>query len=122
MVGTVRRVLALCLASLAVMLPWPVLGILLLQSQFDRSSEAVLLLGGVTMFPLMTLALFGNPSEETLIGIVAAVWLVAAIVPTPLFRARLVSWWRIGGLLGAQSLFAFAQAAMGALLIVGKGI
>lgn len=122
MVGTVPRLLLLFLASLAVMLPWPSLGIWLLGGQCDRPSEAFMFLGGVTLFPLMILAIFGNPSEELLLAIVAAVWLVAAFVPPVLLRARLVSWWRVGWLLGAQALFAFAQAAMAALLIIGKSV
>ncbi|MFM7051069.1 MAG: hypothetical protein ACKOYN_02915, partial [Planctomycetota bacterium] len=98
------------------------LGILLLAGQFDRPSEAFMFLGGVTLFPLMILAIFGSPSESLLIAIVAVIWLVAAFVPTVLSRARLVSWSRVGWLLGAQALFALAQAAMAALLIIGKSV
>jgi hypothetical protein len=92
-------------ASLLVMTPWPLLGLLGLHAHFDRATEWFVLLGGVTMFPLPLVALFASPSEE-----------VTALVVT------LVSWRRVGGLLGAQSLFALPQAVMGALLVLGKDV
>ena len=121
-VGTPRRLLALCLGSLVVMAPWPLLGILLTQSLFDRDSEAFMLFGGITLFPLMVLALFGSPSEEVLIAVLMLVWIAVALLPGVLFRRRLRSRAAIGVLLGAQSVFALLQAAMGALLVVGKSV
>ena len=121
-IGTPMRTLALCIGSIAVMLPWPLLGILLLQSLFDRPSEAFFFFGGITLFPLMILALFGSPSEEVLITIFMLVWLGAAVVPDLWLRRRLRSWMAIGVLLGVQSAFSLAQALMGALLLVGKSV
>lgn len=121
-VGTPLRALALILGSLAVMVPWPLLGILLMQSSFDKETEAFMSFGGITLFPLMILALFASPSEEVLIVLIMLVWLAAAVVPGLWLRRRLRSWWSIGALLGAQSAFSLAQAVMGALLIVGKNI
>jgi len=121
MVGSGPRTLALCAASIAVMAPWPLLGIALLHPQLDRASEAFMFLGGVTMFPLLILMLFGPP-EEAIIAIVSLVWLAAALLPDILLRSRLTSWEGVAGLLGAQSLFALAQAAMAALLVIGKSI
>lgn len=121
-VGTPARTLALCLGSIAVMAPWPVLGILLVRSLFDRDSEAFLLFGGVTMFPLMILALFGSVAEEVFIVAMMVVWLAAAAVPDLWLRRRLRTWTAVGVLLGVQSAFSLAQAAMGALLIVGKNV
>jgi len=121
-VGGPLRPLALCVASLAVMAPWPLLGMLLLHAQFDRPSEAFMFLGGITLFPLMILALLGNPSEEVLIVLVSLVWLAAALLPDFWLRKRLVSWGAVGGLLAAQSAFALAQALMGAMLIIGKSV
>jgi hypothetical protein len=121
-IGSASRVLSLCLASLAVMAPWPLLGIALLHSQFDRGSEAFMFFGGITLFPLMILALFGAASEEVLISILVGVWIAAAMVPDLWFRRRLRSWTAIGVLLGIQSAFSLAQAFMGALLIVGKSV
>lgn len=121
-IGTPMRALALCIGSIAVMLPWPLLGILLMQSLFDNSSEAFFFFGGITLFPLMILALFGSPSEEVLITLFMLVWLAAAVVPNLWLRRRLRSWMAIGVLLGLQSAFSLAQALMGALLIVGKSV
>jgi len=104
------------------MLPWPLLGILLMQSLFDKASEAFFFFGGITLFPLMILALFGSPSEEVLITLFMLVWLAAAAVPDLWLRRRLKSWMAIGVLLGVQSAFSLAQALMGALLIVGKSV
>lgn len=121
-IGTPWRTLALCLASLAVMAPWPLLGILLLRSSFDEALEAFLLFGGITLFPLMILALFGLTSEHLLIVLVMLAWFAAAVMPGLLLRRRLTSWWAIGGLLAGQAAFSFAQAVMGALLIAGKSV
>ena len=104
------------------MTPWPLLGILLMQSLFDKASEAFFFFGGITMFPLMILALFGSPSEEVLISLFMLVWVAAAVVPDVWLRRRLRSWTAVGVLLAVQSAFSLAQAAMGALLIVGKSI
>lgn len=122
MVGTPWRTLAMCLGSLAFMAPWPLLGILLVHPYFDRASEAFMLFGGITLFPLMILALFGSVSEEVLIALLLLVWLAAAVIPNLWLRRHLTSWSTIGGLLGAQTAFALAQAAMGVLLILGKNV
>ena len=79
-------------------------------------------LGGVTMFPLMILLLSGVPPEEAIMAIVTLAWLAAALLPDVLLRSRLTSWGAVAGLLGAQSLFALAQAAMAALLVIGKSV
>lgn len=122
MVGNPWRILSLCLGSFAVMAPWPLLGILLLRSSFDTPSEAFLLFGGITMFPSMILALFGSVREEVLIALFMVVWMAAAVVPGLWLRRRLRSWTAIGVLLGVQSAFSLGQAAMGALLILGKNV
>ena len=121
-VGTPLRSLALCLVSIAVMVPWPLLGILLTRSSFDRPSEAFLLFGGVTMFPLMILALFGSVPEEVLIALIMLVWLAAAVVPGLWLRRSLRSWWAVVVLLAFVASFSLAQAVMGALLVVGKNV
>lgn len=121
-VGTPLRSLALCLVSIAVMIPWPLLGILLTRSSFDRPSEAFLLFGGVTMFPLMILALFGSVPEEVLIALIMLVWLAAAVIPGLWLRRSLRSWWAVVVLLAFVASFSLAQAVMGALLVVGKNV
>ncbi|MBU6414377.1 MAG: hypothetical protein KGS45_13005 [Planctomycetes bacterium] len=121
-IGTPARTLALCLTSLVVMLPWPLLGILLLHSSFDKSTEAFLFFGGITLFPLMILALPGIHSEFMLVSLFMIAWLPVAAVPDLWIRRRLRSWSAVGILLGIQSSFLLAQAVMGALLIIGKNV
>jgi hypothetical protein len=101
---------------------WPLLGIALTRPYFDEASEAFLLFGGITMFPLLLLALFGSVPEEVSIVLLLLAWLAAAVVPDVWLRRRLRSWMAIGILLGVQSAFSLAQAAMGALLILGKNV
>jgi hypothetical protein len=120
-VGTPSRLLALCFVSLVVMTPWPLLGILVSHRSFDEAAEAFMLFGGITLFALMPLACFGV-SQEVLIGLMALVWLAAALVPDFWFRRRLTSWKTLAMLLGIQSAFSLAQAVMGALLVFGKNI
>lgn len=110
------------IGSLAAMTPWPLLGFLLLEGQLDRSSEGLLFLGGVTLFPLTILAIFGTVPESAVIAICAFVWLGAAIVPWVLLRRLLDSRAAVVALLALQSAFAFAQAAMAALLVIGKSV
>lgn len=104
------------------MMPWPLLGILVMHSSFEKPSEAFFLFGGITMFPLMILAIFGSFPEEVFIVLLMLVWLAAAIIPELWFRRRLGTWPAIGVLLAAQSAFSLAQAVMGALLILGKSV
>lgn len=121
-IRTPLHILALFLASLAVMVPWPLLGILLTRTSFDEPSEAFMLFGGITLFPLMILAIFGSVHQNVLIAIFMIVWVAAAVVPGFGLRRRLDSWSSIVGLLGAQTAFSLAQALMGALLIIGKSV
>lgn len=121
-VGSPLRALALCLGSFAVMVPWPLLGILLMHPYFDRSSEAFMLFGGITLFPLMILALFGAPSEEVLIVLLMLVWVAIAVVPDLWLRRRLRSWTAIAILLAVQASLSLSQALMGVLLIAGKSV
>jgi hypothetical protein len=121
-INTPLRLFALCIGSVAAMAPWPLLGILLTHPFFDEKTEAFMLFGGLTLFPLMILAIFGSVPEEVLIVVLMLVWLGVALLPGILVRRRLRSWMAIGILFGAQSAFAFAQAVMGALLIIGKSI
>ncbi len=93
-----------------------------MHSSFEQPSEAFFFFGGITLFPLMILALFGSVSEELLIVLFMLVWLAAAVMADLWFRRRLSSWTAIGVLLGAQSVFSLAQALMGALRIISKNI
>lgn len=121
-IGSPWRTLALCFASLAVMALWPSLGILLMRAQFESASDAYFFFGGVTMFPLMILALFGSVSEEVIIAIFMVVWFAVALLPAIVLRKHLSARWAVGVLLGAQALFSFVQAVMGALLLIGRSV
>ena len=118
---TVRGVLGLCLASFAVMLPWPLLAILATHSYFDNRNEAILLFGGITGIPLAILTLVGL-SETAMLSLIVLAWIAAAIVPDIWLARRLASRRAIFTLLGVQAAFSLAQAAMGALMIFGKAV
>ncbi len=121
-IGTPLRFLALCLASLVVMAPWPLLGIVLMRSQFEKDTEAFMMFGGFTMFPAIILVIFGPIPEQVLIALLMLVWAAGAMLPNVWFRRRLGSWRRVGVLLGVQSAYSFAQALMGVMLIAGKSV
>ncbi len=116
------RTLALCLGSVGVMIVWPLLGIMLMQPSFETASEAFMLFGGVTMFPLMILALFGPVPAQVLIMLIMLVWLSFALLPHVWLRRAPRSWTAVGALFLIQSLCSLAQAGIGALLILGKSI
>ena len=119
---SIQRILALCVGPLAVMAFWPLLGYLVLHSSFEHPSDVFFFFGGITLFPLMVLALFGSVPEQVLITIFMLVWLAAAVVPVLWYRRSLTSWKAIGILLSAQSGFSLAQSVMGALLMLGRSI
>ena len=112
----------LCLGSLAVMAIWPLLGTLMLRSSFEQPTDAFFFFGGLTLFPLMILAIFGSFSEQVHITIILLVWLAAVVVPVVWYRRSMTSWRAIGRLLRAQSAFSLGQAVMGALLMLGRSV
>lgn len=115
------RCVALCIGSLAVMAPCPLLGIALTRSSFDREAESFMLFGGITLFALMILAIFAV-ADWVYAVLIMLVWFAAAIVPDLWLRRRLTSWPAIGILLGIQAAFSLAQAVVGALLVIGKSV
>ena len=118
---TVRGVLALCLGSFGVMAPWPLLAMIITHSYFDNWNEASLLFGGITGIPLVILVVIGLP-ETVFVLLLFLVWVAAAVVPDIWLARRLSSRQAVFGLLGAQTVFSFAQAAMGVLMIFGKAV
>ncbi len=110
-------------ASLLVMLPWPILGIVLCLglSLFETSSEVIFLFGSVTMIFLLPLGFF--VSSEWIFGIlVGIVWLAALLLPFGFRRKSIHSKHHVALVLGLQSLFSALQAGLGFLVILGKGI
>ena len=118
---TVGSALALCAASFGVMAPWPLLAILATQSFFETWNEAVLLFGGVTGIPLLIFALV-SLSETAFVSMILIVWFAAMLVPHFWFARRVHTRNAVGVLLGLQTGFSFAQAALGALMVVGKSV
>lgn len=107
--------------SLLVMSPWPILGIAACVglSLFEKSHEAIMLFGGVTMIFLVPLAFFVTAEWifGTLIGIS---WLSVALLP--LWLANKSQHPMVHGqtVYILQSLFSAAQAGLGFLIILGK--
>ncbi len=120
---TVRRTMVTLVCSLVVMLPWPVLGILLTQSQFDEPEEAAISFGGVTMLVLIIpAAIIGGDWGDAFIVLIALTWGLAWLVPPMVLRRRLRQRNTWLALLGSQCVFAFAQAALGAMMVIGKNV
>ena len=115
------RIARNCVLSLAVMAPWPLLGVLGTYRFFEHSWEAVLLFGGITGIPLALLTVVGMPAAA-LEWLIVIAWLAAAIVPDVWLDRRMTSRTSVGWLFGIQSAFSFAQAAMGALMVLGKSV
>ena len=118
---TLGRALALCAASFGVMAPWPILAILATQSFFETWSEAALLFGGLTGIPLLIFALVGI-SETAFVSLILIVWFAALIGPHLWFARRVPSRNTMFAVIGLQTGFSFAQAALGALMIFGKSV
>lgn len=112
---------ALLLGSLAVMAPWPLLAIAVMHSSFEGSSDAILMFGGITTIPLLLLVVVGV-SETVFLVLLGLVWVTVAIVPGIWLARRRASRLFIGLMMGAQSAFSLAQAAVGALMIITRNV
>lgn len=107
--------------SLVVMLPWPVLGIAASMglSLFEKSSEAIIMFGGATMFLLLPLGLV--VSSEWIFGVlIGVVWLFTLALPLNLGRKYSHLKFDVKRVLVFQSLFSATQAGLGFLLILGR--
>jgi hypothetical protein len=110
---------------------WPALfGILSHQlGVFERPDEYALLFGGITIFPLLPFVLlFSDQGFQVFMVVsVLVVWCLVLIVPALLLgRFRRTrpgrEWMPMLILLGLQSAFAFAQAALGAFMLWTKNV
>ena len=110
------------LKSLGVMIPWPIVGIALSYGMFDQADEAILLFGGVTGLFLVPIMMIGDISEMTFGLVICVVWGVALLLPPIIVHRRFRSRGTRAILLGLQSAFSLAQAAMGILMILGKDV
>ena len=109
--------------SLAVMLPWPILGIwaCLSLSLFEKSTEAIFMFGSVTMFFLCPLG-FVVDSELVWGVLVGVVWLFALLLPLCFRRKSIHPRFQVPIVLIGQSLFSAIQAGLGFLVVLGKQI
>lgn len=113
------------LVSLALMLPWPILaiGLCLLGDLFDHLWESMFMFGSITMLFLMPILCAGFEIPEVVFGlIIGIVWCAVLLFPT-FAPAR----WRQSStamivMYVLQGLFSSAQAALGVLMILGKGV
>lgn len=107
--------------SLVVMLPWPVLGIATSMglSMFEKSSEAIIMFGGATMFLLLPLGFV--VSSEWIFGVlIGVVWLFALILPLRLGRKSSHPRLYLMRVRVCQSFFSAIQAGLGFLLILAR--
>jgi hypothetical protein len=107
--------------SLAVMLPWPMLGIAacLGLSLFEKSSEAIFMFGSVTMLFLLPLA-FVEIAEWVFGVLVGIVWLLVLLLPLCFNKKSLHFKYHVELVFAGQSLFSAVQAGMGFLVVLGK--
>ncbi|MDX1925397.1 MAG: hypothetical protein SFV81_02690 [Pirellulaceae bacterium] len=109
------------LKSLAVMLPWPMLGIFacLSLSLFEKSTEAIFMFGSVTMLFLLPLA-FVQIAEWVFGVLIGIVWLLVLLLPLCFSKKSLHPKYHVEFVLAGQSLFSAIQAGMGFLVVLGK--
>lgn len=108
--------------AFAAMILWPMIGIAFSFSMFDKTSEAVLLFGGLSGLLLLPIYVI-FPLSETVFGmaivviwlliwILASVWLTSG---TPSRRTQIIGLATLSGI-------SLMQAALGFLMIIGKSV
>ncbi|MHC5028260.1 MAG: hypothetical protein ACYTGR_16020 [Planctomycetota bacterium] len=115
------RVFMVTLSGLGVMLPWPLLLLVLLQSHLDQPDEVMLLFGGVTGLLILAVgAVTTMVSEAVFCLAIGVIWALALLLPPICLARRLRSRGVVLWILGGQAVFSIAQALLGAMMIVGK--
>ncbi len=108
--------------SLLAVTVWPLLAVAACHHLFDDPSEAALVFGGVIACLLYPIALLVGPSDIAFMGAVMFLWLLIWLIPIVWLirhpRDRLFQIVFIMILSGVS----FAQAALGYLMILGKGV
>lgn len=108
--------------SLLAVAVWPLLGVAASYHLFDDPSEAALVFGGFIACLLYPIALLAGPSDIAFMGAVMLLWLLMWLLPigwlTRHPRGRPFQ----GGFIAILSGVSFAQAALGYLMILGKGV
>jgi hypothetical protein len=110
----------LLLQSLAVMIPWPLVGIGLMFPMFDEPGEWVLMFGGISILITLPLLMFDVLSETVISVFILAVWTLCLVLPPAAMKRRRASGRARATFLLMQSGFSLGQAAMGILMILGK--
>lgn len=111
------------LLSFVVMIPWPTAGIALTQSFFDNAWEVYFMFGGLTAIPVAILSVpFGGFSNEAFGRILLVVWGLVVVVPPALVFATRPTRTLIVIALTSQLIFSLIQAALGALMVIGKDV
>lgn len=111
------------IVSAILMLPWPAMaaGVCLSRSMFDENSEAILMFGGVTLLFLLPLAILG--AAEWVFGIlIGIVWLSVFFLPHWLAKRGWKACDNLAFVFVAQTAFSVVQAALGALMVLAKGV
>ena len=104
------------------MAPWPLIGYILTRHYMDQPEEVFLLLGGVTLIPIVLLMAIGFPAvlAEPLLVVI---WIAVATAPWAM-RSKHVrhSIMHRGKVYVAQSAISLIQAAFGAFLLLVKDV
>ena len=109
--------------SLIAMLPWPLFAISLcmMGAIFEQSNDFMLLFGGVTLIFLIPLGLF-DPPEWAFMVVFAVVWVLVLAAPALLVACGKLTKGNRTVAYVLQGVFSAAQAGLGFLMIVGRGV
>lgn len=108
--------------SFAAMAPWPVLGVVACNGWFDKSSEMLLMLGGLTGLILGPFLMIAN-APEVIFGVaIGGVWIAGWLAPPTVLWLRRASSAPFVYALLLQSAFSLGQALLGTLIISGKAV
>ncbi len=101
---------------------WPLLGVAACHHLLDDPSEAAIVFGGIIAIPLYLIALLVGPSDTAFMGTLMLLWLLAWAIPMGwLIRHRRGRAFQ-SAFIAVLSGISLAQAALGYLMILGKGV
>ena len=104
------------------MVIWPLLGVAASSSMFDKSSEALLLFGGLSLLLLLPIYAF-FPLSETMFGVVIiAIWLLLWVAPSIWVTNRSATRQSQIVALALLSAISLMQSVLGFLMILGKSV
>ncbi|MFN3192815.1 MAG: hypothetical protein ACE361_20055 [Aureliella sp.] len=111
------------LASLAAMLPWPLMAIGFCSSAglLEEASDSALMFGGITLIFLLPLGFF-DPPEWTFAAIFSGVWGLVLVLPALLAASERLRKRHLVFVYVIQAGFSIAQAGLGLLMIVGRSV